>query len=330
MLNTLMMTIYLIPIPITPIIPPNIPPKSDFFNFDLGELLYESLMGVIARLLGGFKETFIVIDFFKTQQYRLAFQLEDIFGNTVKQMFSSISTTTIFFALFLIVLVFIKKGIECYILWSDGDPDISPSQLVIRFVIAIATAISTFLLYDIVLKVAGELIIVLEKSTAITMTYIDFASLVTGILATSNIWIIIFGFIFVVMSLIACFKLITDGLMLIVIKWLLPITCIGLLDNDKGLFNETWKAFIRIVATVIIRYYLLKISFFIILDINGGIFGTMGAFQYMVAIAIIGSADKVANLLTQIFVPVQQGGGLMAKAYPAMMAGNMFRSLVKR
>ena len=45
------------------------------------------------------------------------------------------------FGISMIVLKFLKKGFECYIMWTDGDPDMEPAGLMIRFVEAIVVAV---------------------------------------------------------------------------------------------------------------------------------------------------------------------------------------------
>lgn len=308
---------------------PHILLSSGFFGFNLGELLLEGIQTFIKLVLGDVGGMLRGAERFVSEQYRLAFGFKSLFNNQIENMLSSISNVTTYFALFLIVLIFLKKGVECYILWTDGDPDVSPSQLTIRFAMAIIVAVSMRLLYDWVLRVATELIAALD-TVANIRTGSSIVSLISDVLSM-NLLLMIFGLIAIIMIIVAGFKLIGDGLILTILHWILPVTCIGLLDNDKGLFNETWKAFVRTVSTVIIKYYVLQVGIYIIVNTNGGLLlGLGGILSYSLAIVVLGSSNKIANLLTQIFVPVQQGGGIMQKAYPAMMVGGMAGRLIKR
>ena len=38
------------------------------------------------------------------------------------------------FGVSLIILKFLKKGFECYVMWTDGDPDSEPTNLILRFI----------------------------------------------------------------------------------------------------------------------------------------------------------------------------------------------------
>ena len=45
------------------------------------------------------------------------------------------------FGISLIILKFLKKGFECYVMWTDGDPDSEPVGLVVRFMQAMVVAV---------------------------------------------------------------------------------------------------------------------------------------------------------------------------------------------
>ena len=73
------------------------------------------------------------------------------------------------FGVSLIILKFLKKGFECYVMWTDGDPDSEPIQLIIRFVQAIAVAVCFPVMYgwlaDITEKLTNQLITAIGAST---------------------------------------------------------------------------------------------------------------------------------------------------------------------
>ncbi|MCL2050840.1 MAG: DUF6102 family protein [Lachnospiraceae bacterium] len=292
-----------------------------FFSFDMGDLMTDSITGAAENFLGEFEGMVDGTESLVAYQYRLAFEFKGLFNAGIQAMFNNIAYVTTFFALFLIVLVFIKKGVACYILWTDGDPDVPPSQLVVRLMAAVISAVSMSLIYELVIRVASELISALDAIAGVGHGT-SFSSLLTRS-ANSGLIGTILHLVAACAIVIAAFKIVMEGLILTVLQWILPIACVGLLDNDKGVFAETWKALIRTVATVALQYYLINIGIYAMVNTNGGLFGNDSIFSLILAIFLIGSSGKVANLLTQIFVPVQQGGGLMNKVYPAMMVGSM-------
>lgn len=57
------------------------------------------------------------------------------------------------FGVSLIILKFLKKGFECYVMWTDGDPDTEPAGLVIRFMQAVAVAVCFPIVYGWMAKI---------------------------------------------------------------------------------------------------------------------------------------------------------------------------------
>ena len=75
-------------------------------------------------------------------------------GNVVDILFDIV----LGFGVSLIILKFLKKGFACYVLWTDGDPDTEPTALVIRFMEAVAVAVSFPLLYGWLAEIVQEFI----------------------------------------------------------------------------------------------------------------------------------------------------------------------------
>ena len=95
------------------------------------------------------------------------------------------------FGVSLIILKFLKKGFECYVMWTDGDPDSEPVYLVTRFIQAVAVAVCFPVLYgwmaDITMGLTDELLAAIGVAT-----YYDWQALVNG-LASAGIVTTIFG-----------------------------------------------------------------------------------------------------------------------------------------
>ena len=80
------------------------------------------------------------------------------------------------FGVSLIILKFLKKGFECYVMWTDGDPDAEPAYLVIRFIQAIAVAVCFPVMYGwLILRIGLPLACVglLDSDKGIFKTYIN-------------------------------------------------------------------------------------------------------------------------------------------------------------
>ena len=62
------------------------------------------------------------------------------------------------FGVSMIILKFLKKGFECYVMWTDGDPDTEPAGLVIRFMQAVAVAVCFPIVYGWMAEITQGLI----------------------------------------------------------------------------------------------------------------------------------------------------------------------------
>ena len=75
---------------------------------------------------------------------------------TLGQYLSTASSTIYNIGISLMILKFLKKGFEIYVMGTDGDPDMDPLQLVTNFIKAMAVAIGFRPIYDIFVRILKE------------------------------------------------------------------------------------------------------------------------------------------------------------------------------
>lgn len=214
----------------------------------------------------------------------------------------SISGLNLLFTLFLgygislIVLKFLKKGFDIYILEVDGDADLDPIVLLTNFFRAMAIAIGFPTIYEWCVKVIQE-----ASTKALDIiglnTKVDF-DLISGNIATSVIFAGILYFIFFVIFIYLYIKFLMIGLEILILRAGLPLACGGLMDADKGVFRSYIQKFIQSFFTVLIQVLLAK--FGLALMING---------HLMWGIASLLLAIKTPRFL-QEFLITSSGGGL--------------------
>ncbi|MFI3238736.1 MAG: DUF6102 family protein [Lachnospiraceae bacterium] len=204
------------------------------------------------------------------------------------------------FGVSLIILVFLKKGFECYVMWTDGDPDSEPISLVIRFIQAIAIAVCFPVLYgwlaEITENLTDELMVAIGGST----NY-DWQTWVTGI-TSLGITTAIFGLIFIICYFILYFQFLMRGLEIMILRVGMPMACVGLLDNNKGVFAEYTKMFFKAMLTVMIQICLCKLGVGMMLNIGFN----MNIFW---GIACMVMAIKTPQFINQFIVPGGSGAG---------------------
>ena len=162
------------------------------------------------------------------------------------------------FGVSLIILKFLKKGFECYVMWTDGDPDSEPVYLVIRFIQAVAVAVCFPVLYgwmaDITTSLTDELLAAIGAATDY-----DWMAWVNG-LSSAGIVTAIFGLVFVISYFMLYFQFLMRGLEIMILRIGVPVACVGLLDNDKGVFKNYMMKFFQSAFSVVVQITLCKLG----------------------------------------------------------------------
>ena len=238
-------------------------------------------------------------------------------GNMVSVLFDIL----LGFGVSLIILKFLKKGFECYVMWTDGDPDAEPTGLVIRFIEAIAVAVCFPVMYgwlaDITQSLTDQLMAAIGNST----NY-DWQSWVNGI-GSLGLVTAIFGLVFVICYFVLYFQFLMRGLEIMILRIGLPLACVGLLDNDKGVFKTYINKFFQSTLAVVVQICLCKLGVGMIMNI--GI--NMNVFW---GIACIVLAIKTPRFLSEFMVPAGGGGaGVINNIYHSVRLVGMAKGMIK-
>ncbi len=232
-------------------------------------------------------------------------------GSMVEVLFEIISG----FGVSLIILKFLKKGFACYVMWTDGDPDSDPLHLVTRFIQAIAVTVCFPVLYewlaDIVAGLTEELLTAIGGST----NY-DWQAWVDG-LSSAGIVTAIFGLVFMISYFLLYFQFLMRGLEIMILRIGLPIACVGLLDNDKGVFQSYMMKFFQAAFSVVIQISLCKLGV-----------GMMMNMRMFWGIACIVLAIRTPRFLSEFMVPTGSNG-VVNNVYHSVRLAGMIKNLVK-
>ena len=88
--------------------------------------------------------------------FNAEYQLTHILGQQVISL-ENLKTLIFSVALSLIILKFLKKGFDIYILWTEGEADTPPLTFVVYFIRAVVTLICSMLLYDWLVTVVQDI-----------------------------------------------------------------------------------------------------------------------------------------------------------------------------
>ncbi len=215
----------------------------------------------------------------------------------------------------LIVLKFLKKGFNIYILGVEGDAELDPMVLVTNFFRAMAIAIAFPTIYKWIVKIFQEAsteilnIIGLNTEYGLDMLANDVMS--AGIF--SGILYLVFLVIFITLFI----KFLMIGLELFILRVGLPLACGGLMDSDGGSFKPYIQKFIQSSFTVLIQVILAK--FGLALMMNSHI---------LWGIACLRLAVRTPKFL-QEFLVVSGGGGGINGIYHSVRMVQMARTTFK-
>ena len=257
----------------------------------MDSILTDLLKSIIGSVDNSINEAFNgLMDLCFNAEYTLTHN----FGISVLS-FDNIKTVITSFALCLIILKFLKKGFDIYILWTEGESDTPPLTFIVYFVRAIVVVISTTVLWDWVVDIAKSF----GSSLLNAMSFQNTFTLTTAIVnyATGGIFNAIVGLVAIILFFILYIQFIMRGFEIWILKLGFPIACVGLVQADGGAFKSYFEKILKSMITVIVQIILCKMALLLI-----------ASSQYIYMIAAIILAIKTPKFLQDIMLV--SGGGL--------------------
>ena len=236
-------------------------------------------------------------------------------GNMVSVLFDIL----LGFGVSLIILKFLKKGFECYVMWTDGDPDTEPTYLVIRFIQAIAVAVCFPVMYGWLAEITQSLTDELMAAIGSGTNY-DWQAWVNGI-SSLGLVTAIFGLVFVICYFVLYFQFLMRGLEIMILRIGLPLACVGLLDSDKGVFKSYINKFFQSTFAVVVQICLCKLGVGMMMNVS-----VMNIFW---GIACIVLAIKTPRFLSEFMVPTSGGAGVINNVYHSVRLVGMAKGVIK-
>ncbi|UWG97539.1 MAG: conjugal transfer protein TrbL family protein [Candidatus Dehalobacter alkaniphilus] len=170
------------------------------------------------------------------------------------------------FGVSLIVLKFLKKGFETYVLWSDGDADEEPLSLLTNFFKALAVAVCFPTLYQWMAAIVENMTDQLLAAVGAATDY-GWKAWVDGI-SSMGLVTAIFGLIFIICYFMLYFQFLMRGLEIFILRVGIPLACVGLLDNDKGVFKAYLNKFFQSMLAVVVQIVLAKLGVGLMLNMH--------------------------------------------------------------
>ena len=152
-----------------------------------------------------------------------------------------------------------------------------------------------------------------------TATAFDWAGWVSGI-STMGLVTAIFGLVFVIVYFILYFQFLMRGLEILILRVGIPLACVGLLDNDKGVFKAYLNKFFQSTLAVVIQIALSKLGV-----------GLMMNMHVFWGVACMILAVKTPRFLQDFLITTGGGGGgaIVNNVYHSVRLVQMAKNLSK-
>ena len=220
------------------------------------------------------------------------------------------------FGVSLIILKFLKKGFERYILWTDGDADTEPIILLTGFFKALAIAVCFPTLYDwlaeIISDFSSQVITIISKDMNT-----DFSTVITGI-STAGLFTGILSLIFFICFFMLYIQFLTRGLEILILRIGVPLACVGLMEEGNGIFRTYTQKFFQSTLAVLVQIVLAKLGMALMLNTH--------VFWGLAALLL---ALRTPKFLQEFIIISngQGGGGMVNKIYSTARIYQMGKSV---
>ena len=134
------------------------------------------------------------------------------------------------FALSLIILKFIKKGFDIYILWTEGEADTPPLTFIIYFLKAVVVLLASTILYDWLVSVVQSFGQEMLNSLNVAQT-MDITTQMAS-LAGAGLFSAIMALIALILLFVLWVQFIIRGAEIFILKLGFPLACVGLVNAD--------------------------------------------------------------------------------------------------
>ncbi|GEM_PF-1809755 len=277
-------------------------------------LLISTVLGLIIRECLGFVVSLLNNFFYD------AFAVETNFYDLVNTGVFNINNlyhAIYIFAIAILIMLFVKKMIETYFAWTNGDPDNSPFQVVVGFVEALIIMISFGFLYETFVN------ILFSFYTSITTSAFGSSSDLSATLGNFTVSIALVNtiglFIYAIVAfqfVLIYFQNLSRGIEILILRFGIPFACIGLLNADRGVFKGYIQQFVKVSFTVIVQLTLLRLAIVLLVNGNG-----------ILALATSSLAMKTPGLLAQFLTTY---GGTEGKAGKIVHNLSVVGSMMKK
>jgi hypothetical protein len=211
------------------------------------------------------------------------------------------------FAISILTLKLLKKLFDIYIFGTDGDDTTSPFEYLKSFIKGVVIIIAFTVFYDwlgtVMIDFTDKLLAVVPKGAKFDAINKDLFT--------------IFFLVYFIIILLLYVQMLMNGVRLFVLRMAIPLSCVGLIDANNGIYDVVMKKFFQTAVTGTAQMVLIQIS---VLPVSAIRTYDMSSYTLVIsAIALAAYSLKLSQDLNEIFL-MSAGSGAGSKATRGMQA----------
>ena len=218
--------------------------------------------------------------------------VEEWFGIDI----NSIAAEIFKVAYWLLLLKFVWKGFDNYMIGGSGDEDADPMVLFFNFIKALVISLCFGIIFEQFMNIAFDLY---SRIKNLLVLKNDFPGSVSEFLemGIENVLMLFFFLVYLIMALVLTIQFMKHTLELVILRIGISFAAAGLLDSDKGVFTPYIKKFFQITFTVLLQTLFFRLSVMALATVN-----------VLPAIMALAIAFSAPSFLSE-FIMQNNGGG---------------------
>lgn len=256
------------------------------------EKLFKVLLGDLSDLLSSFV----------AELSDIGLKIEDFISKVGFQKLNveGIYNIVLSYGIILIILIFLKKGFETYILWTDGDPDANPLLLLTNFFKALAVAVCFPIMYEWMITIVREFLDRINNYFGEESFISYIKKFVAGSLGgTSGVFNSLMMLIGAILILVFLIKFIGTGLELLILRLGFPFACVGLLNSDGGVFKSYFSKLMQALFGIVVQIVIFMLALELFYSRK----------QMILGLATFMLAYRTPKILSEFMFTAGSGGG---------------------
>lgn len=205
-------------------------------------------------------------------------------------------------AYWLLVLKFVWKGFDIYMLGGTGDEDSDPMVLFINFIKALVISLCFGVIFEAFMNIAFDFFSRIKEQLVVQ---VDLPSTIGELLQLylTSLVMLMMLIVYLIMAIVLTVQFMKHTLELVILRIGISFAASGLLDSDQGVFKPYIKKFFQVTWTILLQAICFRLSLMALANAN-----------LLPAIMALTMAFTAPQFLSEFIMANQGGSGKLQQA----------------